>query len=74
MATKTIKLNAGAKDANKEVQFIRINLCSDVFIQVIHNGTRHQLAKLERVGRRLLWLINKCFAESPFLILKLKFL
>ena len=56
-----------------ELNFI-LCLCSDVLMDVVHKGSRHQLAKLERIGRRFHWLINNSFTEAPFLILNLKFM
>ena len=46
-------------------------LCGDVLLEVLQFGNRRQLVKLERVGRRLHWIVDDCFGCRPFLRLRL---
>ena len=55
----------------KTIEFV-VRLCSDVFLDVLRRGNRHQLAALEKIGRRLHWQIDGCFRKAPFLWLDLK--
>ena len=59
-------------DAKREriIQFL-VRLCSDVFLDVICWGNRRQLKELEKIGRRLHWLIDGRFKRAPFLRLDL---
>ena len=52
------------------VEFVLV-LCHDVFLEVIHWGNRRQLIKLERVGQRFHWNIERFFSKTPFLRLDL---
>ena len=54
----------------EEVQFFVI-LCHDVFFEVLRWGNRRQLAKLERVGKRFHWNVERWFLKTPFLRLDL---
>ena len=49
-----------------------LRICSDVLFEVFRFGSRCKLAKLERIGRRFHWLIEKWFLDVPFLRLHLK--
>ena len=46
-------------------------LCHDVFLEVISWGNRRQLIKLERIGKRFHWNIERWFSKTPFLRLDL---
>ena len=54
----------------KEVQFFVI-LCHDVFLEILRWGNRRQHVKLERVGQRFHWNIERWFWNTPFLRLSL---
>ena len=49
-----------------------MRLCFDVLLEVLHPGDRRPLTKLERVGRRFHWTIEKYFPDVPFLRLNLE--
>ena len=49
-----------------------VHLCLDVLLEVLHPGDRRPLTKLERVGRRFHWVIEKYFPDVPFLRLNLE--
>ena len=57
-------------DDQLEVRFFVI-LCGDVLLEVLQFGNRRQLAKLERVGRRLHWMVENRFDNRPFVRLDL---
>ena len=44
-----------------------MNLCTDVFFEVLQFGERRRLIKLERVGRPFHLLITKCIGGMPFI-------
>ena len=44
-----------------------LSLCCDVLFEVLRFGARRPLTKLEPVGRRFHWLIEKYFLDVPFL-------
>ena len=46
-------------------------LCNDVFLEIIRWGNRRQLVKLERVGKRFHWNVERFFSKTPFLRLDL---
>ena len=46
-------------------------LCGDVLLDVLQFGNRRQLVKLERVGRRLHWMVENFYGGRPFLRLGL---
>ena len=46
-------------------------LCGDVLLDVLQFGNRRQLVKLERVGRRLHWVVGNFYGGRPFLRLGL---
>ena len=58
--------------AEKKMPFI-VYLCYDVFLEVLQNGKRRQLAMLEAVGRRFHHAIDGNFEKTPFLIMMIKF-
>ena len=47
-------------------------LCHDVFLEVLRWGNRRQLVKLERIGQRFHWNVERFFLETPFLRLDLR--
>ena len=49
----------------KIIEFV-VRLCSDVFLDVLRWGNRRQLTTLEKIGRRLYWLIDGRFKEARF--------
>ena len=54
------------------VQFV-VRVCSDMFLEVLYWGDRRHLVELEKIGRRLHWLIDGHFKRAPFLCLDLFF-
>ena len=46
-------------------------LCNDVLIQILHSAKRHQLATLQQMGRRFLYVVDVHFGEKPFMVLNL---
>ena len=46
-------------------------LCNDVFLEIICWGNRRQLVKLESVGKRFHWNIERWLPTTPFLRLDL---
>ena len=52
------------------VQFV-VRVCSDMFLEVLYWGDRRHLVELEKIGRRLHWLIDGRFKRAPFLRLDL---
>ena len=48
-----------------------MRLCGDVFLEIIGRGNRQQIVKLERVGRRIHWMVENFFGERPFVRLGL---
>ena len=46
-------------------------LCNDVLIQILHCAKRHQLVKLQQIGRRFLFVVDVHFIEKPFMIFSL---
>ena len=69
--SKIRQSNEGKKvDTKREelVQFV-VRVCSDVFLEVLYWGDRRHLIKLEKIGRRLHWLIDGRFKRAPFLCL-----
>ena len=59
----------GAYLSKKEKFFVL--LCGDVLLDVLQFGNRRQLVKLERVGRRLHWIVENFYGSRPFLRLDL---
>ena len=59
----------GAYLSKKEKFFVI--LCGDVLLEVLQFGNRWQLVKLERVGRRLHWMVENFYGGRPFLRLGL---
>ena len=57
-------------DKEEAIEFY-LSLCFDVLFEVFRFGNRCKLVKLERIGRRLHCLVEKCFLDVPFLRLKL---
>ena len=55
----------------KKIEFY-LRLCFDVLFEVFRFGCRRKLTKLERVGLRFHWLIEKYFPDVPFLRLDLE--
>ena len=53
-----------------EMRFFVI-LCGDVLLDVLQFGNRRQLVKVERVGRRLHWMVENFYGSRPFLRLGL---
>ena len=49
-----------------------VSLCSDVLSDVLRFGTRHRLAKLERIGRRFHRIVGNFFYKAPFIHLDLE--
>ena len=58
-------------DEEEAIEFY-LRLCFDVLFEVFRFGCRRKLTKLERVGHRLHWLIEKYFPDAPFLRLDLE--
>ena len=48
-----------------------VRLCFDIFFEELSFGNRHQLAKLEPIGRRFRVVIDQKFRVTPFLRLNL---
>ena len=46
-------------------------VCNDVLIQILHSAKRHQLATLQQMGRRFLYVVDVHFGEKPFMVLNL---
>ena len=46
-------------------------VCNDVLIQILHSAKRHQLATLQQMGRRFLYVVDVHFDEKPFMVLNL---
>ena len=42
-------------------------ICRDAFLEILGCGNRWQIVKLERVGRRIHWMVENFFGERPFL-------
>ena len=59
-----------AKSQQKKEKFFVI-LSGDVLLDVLQFGNRRQLVKLERVGRRLYWMVENFYGGRPFLRLDL---
>ena len=59
----------GAYLSKKEKFFVI--LCGDVLLEVLQFGNRRQLVKVERVGRRLHWMVENFYGSQPFLRLDL---
>ena len=53
------------------IEFV-VRMCGDVLVEILQYGDRRRLTKLERVGRRLNWMVEKWYPEIPFLRLNLK--
>ena len=51
-----------------------LKFCFDVLLEVLQFGDRRRLTKLEGVGRRFHYLVEKLFGETPFLRLDIKLL
>ena len=49
-----------------------VRMCFDVLLEVLHPGDRRPLTKLERIGRRFHWTIEKFFPDVPSLRLNLE--
>ena len=58
-------------DEEEAIEFY-LRICSDVLFEVFRFGSRRKLAKLERIGRRFHWLVEKWFLDVPFLRLNLE--
>ena len=56
----------------EEIIEFYVSLCGDVLFEVLKFGDRRPITKLERVGRRFYYLIERCFSVTPFLRLDLK--
>ena len=61
----------GACLSHQKKEKFFVILCGDVLLEVLQFGNRRQLVKLERVGRRLHWIIENRFGNRPFLRLGL---
>ena len=59
------------EDDGETVEFY-VRICFDVLLEVLHPGDMRPLTKLERVGRRFHWTIEKFFPDFPFLRLDLE--
>ena len=55
---------------NVEAEFF-VRMCNDVLLEVLRHGVRHQLAELEKIGRRFYLIIDYYFKEAPLLRLHL---
>lgn len=55
----------------EELNIFFVNLCNDVFLDVLCYANRRRLVKLEKIGRRFLFVVNTFFEEKPFLCLDL---
>ena len=60
-----------AKEIRKLEEYF-VTLCQDVLVEVLHYGTRRQLTKLERHGRRFHCVIENFFEQKPFLRLSIE--
>ena len=60
------------RDDEEEAIEFYLRLCFDVLFEVFRFGCRRKLTKLERVGHRFHWLIEKYFPDGPFLRLDLE--
>ena len=60
-------------DEEETIEFY-LRLCFDVLFEVFRFGCgcRRKLTKLERVGHRFHWLVEKYFPDGPFLRLNLE--
>ena len=58
-------------DEEEAIEFY-LRLCFDVLFEVFRFGCRRKLTKLERVGHRFHWIIEKYFPDVPFLRLDLE--
>ena len=58
-------------DEEEAIEFY-LRLCFDVLFEVFRFGCRRKLTKLERVGHRFHWLVEKYFPDVPFLRLNLE--
>ena len=56
----------GLNGEGETVEF-SVSLCGDVFLEIICLGNRQNTVKLERVGRRIHWMVEKFSEERPFL-------
>ena len=52
------------------IEFV-VQMCGDVLVEILEYGDRRRLTKLERVGRRFNWMVEKWYPEIPFLRLNL---
>ena len=50
-----------------------LTLCFDVILEVLQFGDRRRLTKLEEIGRRFHYLVEKWFGELSFLRLDIQF-
>ena len=66
-----LQLQRNEEDDEETAEFY-VRLCFDVLLEVLHPGDRRPLTKLERVGRRFHWTIEKYFSDVPFLRLNLE--
>ena len=57
---------------NGEMIEFSVRLYGDVFLEIIGRGNRRQIVKLERVGRRIHWMVENFFGERPFHCLSLE--
>lgn len=65
-----MSLSFSSHQENEEVEFY-LRLCLDVLFELLKFGSRRRLTKLERLGRRFQWIIEKWFRDVPFLRLDL---
>ena len=64
-------LKMGAAKSHQKKEKFFVILCGDVLLEVLQFGNRRQLVKLERVGRRLYWMVENFYGGRPFLRLDL---
>ena len=56
----------------RELEQFFVSLCADVLSDVLSFGTRHWLAKLERIGRRFHRIVGNFFYKAPIIQLNLE--
>ena len=51
--------------------YFSFRLCADVLLEVLRRGNRLQVAKLEAIGCRFHYLINRYMDQSPYHLINL---
>ena len=57
----------GVNAADNDDAELFVVLCHDILLEIFQHGSRRQLVKLQRIGRRFHKMIETYFREKPFL-------